>query len=367
MSEDAVANQDLPADLQELIQQLQAGSALDRQSIYWLAAYLRWYCDQPVSYAPALVPAFANWLKQQDSDTIEESFEDLYDSFGKIFSLLGPSMLLLAEHPHPWVRQVVAKAAREIKSAPDDAVRAVVRLLADPDPETRGQACLALAAVSPTRTSTQLLIQRLNDPEEDVVGMAILGLGAIGSEAAEGVGHLLRFLAPQCEKAKDHITLTLQALTTLPLPPDFYRHLRPLVKRDWVEECRQPRLVPWMRLGYLAQILGRLGPAASDCVPDLERLLLVDDQILPSSRKSQIACALVQVDPDNQPGRAFLLRLATSPDPEKRRDFMDEMLGLPRTVWDSFREWIEKLADDPDEDARMSAGILLEPEEEQGQ
>jgi len=117
---------------------------------------------------------------------------------------------------------------------------------------------------------------------------------------------------------------------------------------------------PDMHVRYAAtHAIGRIGPAAKDVIPILERNLQGRDDFL----KMISAWALVHVDP-RQPGLAAicttpLTRALKMPDPRVRREAA-EALGLMGRGAASAASALEALANDPDESVREAAAEALQ-------
>jgi hypothetical protein len=345
----------LPADVRELTEKLRDGTPLD-EVLRDLDIYVRYCCDCPEVYAPVFVPALAAALDKADLEDADTD-NGPHAQLTPIFKRLGPTVVRLARNRHAVVRQAVAAAVAEMGPAGGSAADDMARLLADPDPGVRAQACKALATVRPTRASAQLLAKCLNDRSEEVAVQAVLGLGMIGPGSVEVVPQLMQFLDPEAYRRSALCYQTLRALTNLPGDPSLLERLKPLLKRDWEKLCPDSLLVS-LELGALAVLLGQLGSSARECVPELGQLLQLDDQVISPGNKIDIACALLRIDADNALALKSLEQVATHP--EHRLYLIRNLEDIPLAVQVRLRRLIENLADDPKKAVRTAAQELLD-------
>jgi hypothetical protein len=135
-------------------------------------------------------------------------------------------------------------------------------------------------------------------------------------------------------------------------------HLGPLVKLDWGKLCPED-LQATHELEGLCGLLKQLGPAARDCVLDLEPLLRHDDEVIYVGVKLALASALLHLDAENARALETLERIAASDDARDRDGVVGCLESAPVAVQFRFRGLIEKLSHDPDEEVREDAQALL--------
>jgi hypothetical protein len=381
---------EVPPDARNLARKLHECHDLDKDLIEELELYL-YSCrspfhpsrvDDPKLLAPLFVPALAEAFERTDPALIEDRFFSHYpgssyteDDLVTALKRLGPTVACLARSRQAPLRRAVAWALAEM-AYPFDKVRgcfttkaaklaslgpagvkaadAVQPLLGDPDELVRALACQALARLRPTRETARLLVQLLDDPSLQVVIEAIEGLGWIEAEAAEAIPLLLRFLAPDRDEFDTLRHVTLKTLLEMVLSPDWVRLLHPLLKLHWEKLCPK-NVMSCLDLERLAKILGGLGPAARECIPDMERLLHFSDEVIFPGQKIPIACALLEMDSGHTAARHVLEHFAESADPFNRWCVARELWDVPLALQKQFRPLLEKLAADPDEKTRNEA------------
>jgi hypothetical protein len=384
---------EVPPEARNLARKLHECHDLDKDLIEELELYL-YSCrspfhpsrvDDPKLLAPLFVPALAEAFERTDPALIEERFFSLYpgspyteDDLVTALKRLGPTVACLVRSRQAPLRRAVAWALaemaypqEELLQYPTDAeakvakvaslgpagakaAEAVQPLLDDPDELVRALACKALARLRPTREAARLLVQRLDDPSRQVVIEAIRGLGWIDAEAAEMLPSLVRFLAPDRDEFDTLRWITLESLLLVHLGPEWVGHLRPLLKIHWEKLCPK-NVMACLDLERLAKILGGLGPAARECIPDMERLLHFSDEVIFPGQKIPIACALLEMDSGHTAARHVLEHFAESADPFNRWCVARELWDVPLALQKQFRPLLEKLAADPDEKTRNEA------------
>lgn len=358
MSEQSITEAELPMEVRDYVQQLHDATPHNLYDVLIsLEDYFKHCCKHPAAYAPVLVPALALAFDKIDLEDIDADYgPDPLLTF--LFTRLGPTVVQLVRSRHVVVRQAVAGAIAEMGPAGVQAADHMVRLLTDPDPRVRGEVCRAIAAVRPTQNSARLLAKYLDDSSTTVVISAIRGLGEIGQEAAEFVPRLLRFLDPEKYPSGSGICYsTLVALTNLPVESTLLRFLKPLLKRNWEKLCPENLMVS-LELNALAGVLRRMGSAARECMPDLEQLLRLNDNVISPYTKIEIAHTLLEIDADNALALETLERVAADP---KNREYLTWHLGyIPLPALGRLHRLIEKLAADPDKSVQAAARELLD-------
>ncbi len=374
---------EVPPKARDLAEQLHECQDLDKSLIENLDLYL-WSCtgplepsrvDDPKLLAPLFVPALAEAFERTDPALIEERFPCLYSGPGDsslddvlvtALNRLGLPVAGLARSRHPPLRRAVlwaladlAYPTEEFLRYPTDAEAKAAKLaslglagakaadivqpsLQDPDEKVRALACKALARLRPTRETVRLLVQRLDDPSQGVVIEAITGLGWIDAEAAEALPLLVRFLAPDRDQPDVLRYITLEALLRVHLGPEWIGPLRPLLKLDWEKLCAE-NLMACLELERLAKILGQLGPAARECISDLEKLLHCPDEVISPDKKITIACAVLGMDASHAAAAQVLEHFAASEEHFDRKCVVVELSEMPAALQLQFVNLIEKL------------------------
>jgi HEAT repeat protein len=346
---------DWPPYAQDLADRLQGRAPL-ADTLGDLSHFLR-YTEHPAAYAPLFLPELTMALEGGLGAT---DAREMATVLGRLGPAALPALIGLAKHRHAGVRQSVAAALAKVGREAPGAFDVLAALAADEAQAVRAEACRALAAALPGLAAAGVLAERLSDPSPEVAARAIRGLGDIGPAAVElALPELTRFLAPEGHRHDDLCYQALFALTNLPARPGHLERLRPLLERDWEALDREGCVLPFLELGPLTFLLGRLGPAARDCVPGLERLLRLDDELIVPGTKASAAYALLQISSGNALALQTLERFARSDETQHRLDVVRDLEDLPPAVLASVRGLIEPLATGPDGEVRQTARRLL--------
>jgi HEAT repeats len=311
------------------------------------------------SHAHVFLPAIVETLEKTDCPFDMEKLAVVCAAFGRA---AVPHLITLTKSPRAVVREAAALGLRKLGKDADVAAEALTILLSkDREAAVRAQACRGLVAARPDRASALLLAKCLEDPSEPVVEAAIESLGEIGPAVSElAVPELVRFLDPGAYKTSETCFLALKALTNMKVDAGYLKHFRRLLERDWEKLHKESYLLPFMELRLVVPILGRMGSAAREDVPVLERLIRIDDEVIFYATKIDAAFALLRIDPDNTPAVKAITRFAASGESTHRRCIVDGLEEATKTIQAQLIEVIKKLSCDSDEEVQASAKALLE-------
>jgi HEAT repeat protein len=178
---------------------------------------------------------------------------------------LGPAAVprLIEGLKNEKAREHVAYVLGRIGPAAAPAVPALTSLISDPDERVAQEAILALAAIGPdAKAAVPSLISGIKTPDNPNAHAAAFALGKIGKNADTAVPALIGRVGG----SDPHLALVC-AWALVNIKPDsaeITERVLPVLTKGLTAE------LPLARLGA-AQALGKLGPAANDALPALEK------------------------------------------------------------------------------------------------
>lgn len=187
----------------------------------------------------------------------------------------------------PAFRSSVTEILSVIGPAAKPAVAALVKALDDGDPQSRGDAAVALAAIGADAVEAAPSLLKILADEAGDDGLryaAAYALGRIGPGAA-AAEPVLRRLA----ESKDELMATVAVWATLKIKPDdasLFETAVPLLRRALRADREMARL-------EAAVALGDIGPAAASAIPMLE-LVAEDDPVKPVRQAAAAALAKIR-------------------------------------------------------------------------
>jgi HEAT repeat protein len=197
-----------------------------------------------------------------------EALNDILDAVASLGEKAVPRLIkaLEVEAVRPRAAAIIARIGPPAK----EAVQALIKALADKNPETRNEVLFALAAIGPdAKEAVPAIAQALKDPDPKVCYAACYALGKIGPAAVAAKADLLEHLT-----GNDHFLCMAGAWALAeidPKDPQTAAKVVPVLIQALEESDPPTRL-------HAAEALGLFGPLAGDAAAALKKLQSDPDQ-----------------------------------------------------------------------------------------
>ena len=238
------------------------------------------------------------------------------------------------------VRSAAARGLQELELPSDKLVDAFSALLADKDPEVRGNVVDALSTLG-VKALPKLIKALEND---DMQSLAVAVIHRLGPKAKDAVPALILELSDPDPAYRQEVEYALAAIgpESKAATPELLKHMTD-AKED-----------PKVR--YTAcYVLGKIGPGAAAAVPALQENLKSDDKFL----KVASVWALLHIQPEDRPLQALAVPLLAKALEESEKELVKvevaTALGVIGPTAQAAIPALEKAAKDDDSPAVRAA------------